>query len=165
MTRQSVIPDIKAHLEDYLNQQQLAYLDQPEGSRATTLPTTSDGKVNVRAIAQAIGLKQTQEKYLYERSELADLVNLIAEGQGVLPIGSRLLHAASDKAIKAKLVQQAKRVQDASQAAVEAQAAHAELLERLQRTMMELERVKAENWCLHAQIDAMHEGFCVEIRS
>jgi len=47
------------------------------------MPSTSDGKVNVRALAQALELKQTQEKYRYERQELTSLINLVAEGQGL----------------------------------------------------------------------------------
>ncbi|MGB4066214.1 MAG: hypothetical protein WBK19_20495 [Azonexus sp.] len=164
MPRPSVIPDIKLRLEAYLNEQEQAYLEQPADSRAPTLPTTPDGKINVRAIAQSIGLKQTQEKYLYERKELCDLVNLMAEGQDILPIGSRLIESANDKAIKVRLTQQAKQSRNASQAAVEAQAAQAELLERLQQINHELEQVKAENRRLRAQIDALHDGLYVEIR-
>lgn len=57
---------------------QAAFLAMPEAQRAPTLPATPDGKVNVRALAQAIELKQTQEKYLYERQELTSLNNLVA---------------------------------------------------------------------------------------
>lgn len=49
----------------------------------------------------------TQEKYLCERDELSQLINLIAEGQGLLPIGPRLTQEAVDKALKERMVQQA----------------------------------------------------------
>ncbi len=65
MPRPSVIPTVKAALEDYLERMQVAFLTQPEEQRTPTLPATPNGKVNVRALAQAIELKQTQEKYLY----------------------------------------------------------------------------------------------------
>lgn len=103
MPRPSVIPTVKAALEGYLERMQEAYLAVSETQRAPTLPATPDGKINVRALAQAIDLKQTQEKYLYERQELTSLINLVAEGQGLLPIGSRLLVDASDKALKDRL--------------------------------------------------------------
>ncbi|MDP4361052.1 hypothetical protein QR510_30950, partial [Escherichia coli] len=70
MARQSVIPAVKERLELYLDERQAEYLEQPDGSRTATLPKTPDGKVNVRGIATAIGLRQTQEKYLFEREEL-----------------------------------------------------------------------------------------------
>jgi hypothetical protein len=81
MARPSVIPGIKARLELWLDQCESAYLAQPEDIRQPTLPLCPDGKVNVRAVAQAIQLKSTQEKYLYEREELTQLINCIAEGQ------------------------------------------------------------------------------------
>lgn len=164
MARPSVIPDIKARLESYLEEQQSAYLNQSETARKATLPQTADGKVNVRAIAQAIGLKTTQEKYLYERQELSDLVNLVAEGQDLLPIGSRLTQEAGDKAIKTRLIQESRRASEASQAVVEAQAAQAELLERLQNVNGELEAIKAENNRLRTQMDALLQGLWVEVK-
>ena len=87
MARPSVIPGIKVRLEEWLDLKESQYLSQPEDLRQPTLPVTTDGKVNVRAVAEEIGLKQTQEKYLFERKELTDLINCIAEGQGVLTLG------------------------------------------------------------------------------
>ena len=85
MARPSIIPTVKAALEEYLERTQVAYLALSESQRMSTLPATSDGKVNVRLLAAAIGLKQTQEKYLYERPELTSLINLVAEGRGMTP--------------------------------------------------------------------------------
>src|ERR1022692_3423671 len=107
MGRPSVIPQVRERLEAYLNERELEFLSQPEAVRSPTLPATPDGKVNVRAVAQAIDLKVTQEKYLYERDELSQLINLMAEGQGLLPIGSRLVLEAGDKALKERMVRQA----------------------------------------------------------
>lgn len=163
MARPSVIPDVRVRLEAYLNEREEAYLAQPPGSREPTLPSTPDGKVNVRAVAQAIDLKQTQEKYLYERVELSQLVSLMAEGQGLLPIGSRLSVQAGDKAFKERLVRQAQTAKDAGQAAVEAQAVHAELLEKFKVTVADCEALKAETSRLHAQLDAIHTGMFVRV--
>jgi len=163
MARPSIIPTVKAALEDYLERMQVAFLAMPESQRAPTLPATSDGKVNVRAIAQAIALKQTQEKYLYERQELTSLINLVAEGQGLLPIGSRLLVDASDKALKDRMARQAQSAKAHAQAAVEAQSATGELLEKLKDVVQENESLKAENMRLKAQLDLIHSGMMVGV--
>lgn len=164
MPRPSVIPGIKARLEAYLDQREAEYLALPEGSRQPTLPVTADGKVNVRALAQAIELKPTQEKYLYERKELCDLINCIAEGQGVLSIGSRVTQTEADKAIKQRLIQQAKSAQDASQAAVEAVSAQQELLDRIRSLTADLEASRAESERLRAQLQAVENGIWVDVR-
>lgn len=158
MARPSVIPSIKVRLEEYLDEREAEYLAQGDVNHQPTLPMTPDGKVNVRAVATAISLTQNQEKYLYERKELTDLINCIAEGQGLLPIGSRINQTAADKAIKDRLVQQAKSAQEASQAAVEAAAAQQELLERIADLSSKLEEAKTENTRLRARLDAVQQG-------
>ena len=161
MARPSIIPSVKVALEEYLERMQVAFLAVPEEQRAPTLPATPDGKVNVRALAQAIALKQSQEKYLYERQELTSLINLVAEGQGLLPIGSRLLVDASDKVLKERLVRQAQSAKANAQAAVEAQSATGELLEKLKEAVMEIETLKAQNMRLKAQLEMIHLGMMV----
>lgn len=163
MPRPSVIPTVKAALEDYLERTQVAFLFMPEAQRSHTLPSTPDGKVNVRALAAAIGLKTTQEKYLYERPELTSLINLVAEGQGLMPIGSRLLVDASDKVLKERLVRQAQSAKANAQAAVEAQSATGELLEKLKEAVLEVETLKAENMRLKAQLEMIHSGMMVGV--
>lgn len=163
MARPSVIPGIKARLEEYLDQKEAEYLAQGGLHRQATLPSTPDSKVNVRAVAAAIDLSVTQEKYLYERKELTDLINCIAEGQGLLPIGSRLHQTAADKALKERLIQQAKSAQEAGQAAVEAVAAQQELLDRIATLSAELAESKAEATRLRAQLEAVQSGMLVSI--
>lgn len=163
MARPSVIPGIKARLEEFLVAKESEYLSQPEGSRKPTLPTTPDGKVNVSAVAEAINLTKTQVKYLHEREELKELINCIAEGQGVLTVGSRLHQSAADKMIKERLIQQAKSSQEASQAAIEASAAQQELLDRIGELEVELEKVNSENVRLRAQLDVVQQGLLVEM--
>ena len=163
MARPSVIPQVRVRLEAYLNDRETEYLAQPDCSRQPTLPATPDGKINVRAVAQAIELKQTQEKYLYERDELSQLINLVAEGQGLLPIGSRLTQEAGDAALRQRMVRQAKDAKASAQAAVEAQAVQAELLEKLKDAAAEIESLRAENLRLRAQVDAMHAGLFVRV--
>lgn len=163
MSRPSVIPGIKARLEEFLDQREAEFLAQGDDAMPT-LPVTPDGKVNVRALAEAIGLKQTQEKYLYERKELTDLINCIAEGQGVLTIGSRVNQTDADKAIKERLIRQAKSVQESSQAAVEAVAAQEELLERIRALSAELEASRAEVGRLRARLQAVENGIWVAVQ-
>lgn len=163
MPRPSVIPTVKAALETYLERMQVVFLSMPEAQRVPTLPSTTDGKINVRALAQAIDLKQTQEKYLYERPELTSLINLVAEGQGLLPIGSRLLLDASDKALKDRLVRQTQNAKAYAQAAVEAQSSAAELLEKLREVVLENESLRAENMRIKAQLDMIHSGMLVRV--
>lgn len=164
MPRQSVIPAVRERLESYLNDCEAQFLAQAEDKRtAPTLPATPDGKVNVRAVARAIELKQTQEKYLYEREELSSLINLVAEGQGLLPIGARLLQEVGDRAIKERLVRQAKATRSAAQAAIEAQAVHSELLEKVRELSADNERLRAENVRLQAQLDAMDQGLRIRV--
>lgn len=161
MARPSVIPGIKARLEKWLDQCEAAYLTQPETFRQPTLPMTPDGKVNVRAVAEAIQLKPTQEKYLYEREELTQLINCIAEGQGVLTIGSRVNQTDADKAVKQRLILQSKTVQGTTLAAVEAISAREELLERIRGLSEELAASKAEAERLRARLQAIEAGVWV----
>ena len=163
MGRPSVIPVVRERLEQYLAERESRFLAQPEAERVPTLPSTPDGKVNVRAVAQAIELKQTQEKYLYEREELSSLINLVAEGQGLLPIGARLLLDAGDKAIKERMVRQAQAARGAAQAVVEAQAVHAELLEKVRELSADNESLRVANLRLRAQLDAMDQGLLVRV--
>ncbi|WP_305825767.1 hypothetical protein [Massilia brevitalea] len=163
MARPSVIPAVKERLEAYLEKLEAVFQALPEDQRTATLPSTSDGKVNVRGVAQAINLKVSQEKYLYERMELSQLINLVAEGQGLLPIGSRLTQDAGDKALKERLVRHAQAGKAAEQAAVEAQAMQAELLDRLKDAVTEIETLKAENLRLRAQLDAVHAGIFIQV--
>lgn len=163
MARPSVIPAILERLKIYLNECEIAYQSQPLKQRNPILPATPDGKVNVRAVAKAIELKSTQEKYLYERVELTQLINLVAEGQGLLPIGSRLVLEVGDQVLKARLVEQAQQAKASAQAAVEAYAAQFEILERLQVATSEIEMLKAENVRLRAQLDSIQTGMFVRV--
>lgn len=161
MPRQSVIPGIRERLEQYLDEREAAYQRQPEGARTPTIPATNDGKVNVRQVGVAIGLKLTQEKYLYERGELSSLINLMAEGQGLAPIGARVSQDAADKAARARALLHAQDLRAASQAAVEAQAQHEELIQKIKDLSRACEELGAENLRLRARLDAIESGMYV----
>ena len=158
MPRPSVIPSIREKLESYLDECEAAYQGQPEAARAPTIPATGDGKVNVRQVGQAIGLKPTQEKYLYERSELSSLINLMAEGQGLAPIGSRLAVDAADQAMRQRAQIQAQAIRSATQAATEASAQHAELMETISQLSQDLHALRAENTRLRSRLELIERG-------
>jgi hypothetical protein len=163
MPRPSVIPAVLQRLEQYLEAREAEYLAQPEPDRTPTLPATGDGKVNVRQLAAAIGLKQTQEKYLFERAELSSLINLMAEGQGLAPIGARLLDKAVDAAVLERLARQSQQARLATQAAVEAEAVQAELLQRISDLEADNQRLHAENMRLRARLDLINAGTLVPL--
>ena len=162
MPRRSVIPAVKERLEQYLDERQAEYLERPEAGRAATLPQTNDGKVNVRGIAAAIGLRQTQEKYLFERDELSSLINLVAEGQALLPIGARTADVA-DKAIKERLARQAKTAKADAQGAVEARARETALVEELGQAQGAIANLEATVMRLQAQLDLINAGLMVRV--
>ena len=98
MPRPSVIPTVKAALEDYLERMQAAFLAVPDGQRVPTLPATPDQSAKANA-----------------------------------------------------------------QAAVEAQSATAELLEKLRDVVLENESLKAENMRLKARLEMIHSGMMVGV--
>jgi hypothetical protein len=94
----SILPELLDDLERYLDQRAEAWLDQ-DGERIPTLPSTSDGKVNVRAITAALGRPQSQEQHLFKKSELRSAINAVAIEQKLKPIGGRLQSEELDKAV------------------------------------------------------------------
>lgn len=160
--RPSVIPLIRENLEAYLEKVEAEYEAQPDGKRRPTLPHTTDYKVNVTALATAIGLRETQRKYLHERDELRSLVDLIAEGQGLLPIGARTLDLA-DKKVKDRLVMQAQAARADAQAAVESKAREQELVEQLAKSNSHIEELQGEIMRLRAQLDLVAQGLYVRV--
>jgi hypothetical protein len=161
MPRPSVIPAVKERLEEYLDKCQLDYISQPELNRNPTLPQTTDAKVNVRALAKSIGLTQSQEKYLFERQELYSLVNMVAEGQGLRPIGARTEPA--DKAIQQRLVTQARSAKIDAQAAVEAKAREDALVQELSVACKRIAKLEAQNMRLQAQLEMINSGMLVRV--
>ncbi len=162
MGRPSVIPSVRLRLEEYLEKCESEYLAQPECTRKPTLPYTGDFKVNVRAVAQAIDLTTGQEKYLYEREELTSLVNLTAEGQGLLPIGART-QPEVDKSIRERLVMQATTSRMDAQAAVESKAREDALLESVALAHKQIEALKAENMRLRARLELVQAGMLARV--
>ena len=162
MGRPSIIPSVMKRLEEYLEARELEYQALPAEKKKPTLPITGDCKINVRAIAEDIGLRKTQEKYLFERDELKSLVNLMAEGQGVLPIGART-QEDTDKSIRTKIMQTAAQARENATAAVEAQAMNNDLMQELVEAHAEIEKLCAENSRLRVQLEMIHAGIFVMV--
>jgi len=118
----NITPEILALLEPYLESLDASWDSQPEGLRQPTLPVTVDGKVNVRAVAKAIGLRQSQEQHFFRKPELATPINALAQIQGVKPIGSRILVDHSDKAAADRLAIVATEKNDLARALAEKEA-------------------------------------------
>jgi len=118
----NITPEILAKLEPYLESLDASWESQPEGLRQPTLPVTVDGKVNVRDITKAIGLRQSQEQHFFRKPELASPINALAQVQGVKPIGSRLLADQHDKAAADRLARTATEKNDLARALAEKEA-------------------------------------------
>jgi hypothetical protein len=99
----SILPEILEDLERYLDAQAVAWEQQPEETRTPTLPATSGGKINVRAITLAIGRPQSQEQHLFKRPELRAAINAVAIEQKLKPIGAQLQETDLEKAVAAQM--------------------------------------------------------------
>jgi hypothetical protein len=98
----SILPELLEDLESYLDLHAKAWLGQV-GERIPTLPSTPDGKVNVRAITTALGRPQSQEQHLFKKPELRAAVNAVAAEQGLKPIGDRLREQDLEKEVAAQM--------------------------------------------------------------
>ncbi len=99
----SVVPDILAKLEAWLDDRLRQWEEQQGLDRAPTLPMTPDGKVNVRSIVATLGLPIHNEQHFYRHQELRSAVNAAAAAQGLKPIGAR--GSADEPAVANRLKQ------------------------------------------------------------
>jgi uncharacterized coiled-coil protein SlyX len=130
---ESILPALLSDLELYLDRQAVAWQLQPEHTRLPTLPSTSDGKVNVRAITLALGRPQSQEQHLFKRPALKSVVNAVAIEQGLKPIGSRLPEDL-EKAIADRMRRTEQRSSEMSKLVAE----QASVIEKQRRTIESL---------------------------
>lgn len=100
MARPSIIPEILALLEPWLETRMAEFQQHPESRREPTLPSTNDGKINVRELTLALGLKRSQEQHFFDHAELRTPINAAAESQGLSQIGSRAEGEADDAAVR-----------------------------------------------------------------
>ena len=103
MARPSIVPQILAKLEPWLEQRIAEFNALPEQHREPTLPSTHEGKINVRELTVALGLKRSQEQHFFNHAELRMLINVAAEAQGLAAIGSRTQGDADDEAVRKRI--------------------------------------------------------------
>lgn len=144
MARRSVVPEILPLLEDYIDKCAAEWEAMPLFRRCPTLPTTKDGKVNVRQLTRDLGLKPSSEQHLFNKKELKDVINLEAENQGVLPIGSRALDDEAADAVKNRLARMSSMNKKASDELIEALRRVDRLTEENRYLQIEVERLKAQ---------------------
>ncbi|MGV7219555.1 hypothetical protein [Bradyrhizobium sp. UFLA05-112] len=142
MSRPPVAPEILAALEPHLELLDAEWSAQPEDRRHPTLPTTGDGKVNVRQLVRDIGLRETLEQHFFRKPELAGPVNALARVQGVKPIGSRLLDDVADAGIRKRLGRDADTISELRKALAEREALVASLREENTRLKTRLDLVE-----------------------
>jgi hypothetical protein len=126
----SVVPELLRELEDYLERQASEWRRLPESSRQPTLPSTSDGKVNARAIITALDRPQHQEQHLFNKPALKSAINAIATEQGLQPIGARA-GADVDQATADRIRRTEKRANDVARLVAE----QASVIEKQRRTI------------------------------
>lgn len=100
MGRPSIVPEICAKLEPWLEARMAEWNAMPGDDRRPTLPETPDGKINVRGVTQALGLRRTLEQHFFRHAELRTLLNAAAVAQQLLPVGSREQIAGEDEVVR-----------------------------------------------------------------
>jgi hypothetical protein len=136
MSARSILPEIQAKLEPYLELLDRQWESQAEGSRTPTLPHDK-GQVNVRAITKALGLRQSQEQHFFKKRELTLAINELAKVQGLRGINSRELQDAEDRIHAERMHKVVQHNTDLSRALAEREA----VIERQRR---EIEALRAQ---------------------
>jgi len=121
MPARSILPEIQAKLEPYLELLDRQWDSQAEGCRTPTLPHDK-GQVNVRAITKALGLRQSQEQHFFKKRELTLAINELAKVQGLRGINSRELQDAEDRAHAERMHKVVQHNNDLSRALAEREA-------------------------------------------
>lgn len=101
------------------------------------LPATAEGKVNVQALMERMGLRESDRQWFYKVEDLAGPINALALAQGLKPIKSRVQQQVDDDAAVAAI----SRVQTDSK--------------RLAEALVEVTRERDQ---LRAQLQMLREG-------
>lgn len=150
MSRPSERDAVEELVKSYLDRLEAAYEVQQQDERRPTLPTTTYGKVNVLAVARAVGLSDGQAQYFHRRESLKAMVNAVASRQGVLPIGAvkeklaKRNQTVADRLILSKLAQARKAASSAAQVSVETISDREALLEQLRQAHAEIGELTAQ---------------------
>jgi hypothetical protein len=143
MARSSILPTILAVLEPYLEAKETAWSALPDDAKRPTLPTTPDRKVNVRQLVHELGLPASAAQHFFNKPALAYPVNMLAQVQGIKPIGSRAVADAADDAARQWLRRQ--------------RAETKRLAEQLAQTTRVLAQVTEERDRLKARLDRLQQ--------
>jgi hypothetical protein len=143
MARSSILPTILAVLEPYLDAKETAWSALPDEAKRPTLPTTPDGKVNVRQLVKELGLPASAAQHFFNKPALAHPVNVLAQVQGIKPIGSRAVDDAADDAARQWLRRQ--------------RAETKRLAAQLAQTTLVLAKVTEERDRLKARLDRLQQ--------
>jgi small-conductance mechanosensitive channel len=142
MVRRSIVFDILAILEPYLEAKDQEWVALPDAEKHPTLPATIEGKVNVRALAAELDLKPSAVQHFFNKRELAEPVNTLASVQGLKPIGSRALSQDEDDAARQRLAQQGAENKRVTEQLAEANMRIAQLAEENRRLRAQLEHIQ-----------------------
>jgi hypothetical protein len=130
MAKPKPVDVIMSALEPFLDELSDQWDAQPESQRHPTLPQTMDGKVNVTEIVRLLqrrnpAIKMNYVQYFHRKTPqgasngLATLVNIIAELQGLKPIGARAVDAEAFDRLTARLESVQSQANKTTQAAVD----------------------------------------------
>ena len=143
MANKSILPELLPKLESYLDQRMAEWQAQPAEKRTPTLPSTKDGKVNVRDLTIALGLKRHQEQHFFKHAELRTAVNAAADAQGLASIASRVELDEKDAALGKLIKRTATDLSDLQKVCAE-QAATIEVLRRKIASLEEKFKIRDE---------------------
>ena len=126
------------------------------------LPSTNDGKVNVKKLVETLGLKTSDAQYFFKDDGVKTAINAIAEDQGLLPIGHRADMAESDRVVRERLSRVQSSARKEAVSAVESLAAYGALSEELTRLRSDYEAVCCERDALKERLALISEGIFLE---
>ncbi len=107
MPKRNVVEDILNRFDSFL-------------AAGGKLPETSEGKVNVDGLVQALGCKPSDSQHFFRKDEIKLAVNAVAENQELKPIGFRADQSKEDKEFRSRLIRISKNAKDDAESALEA---------------------------------------------
>lgn len=143
MAAKSILPELLQKLEAYIEERIAEWEAQSADRRVPTLPSTKEGKVNVRELALALGLKRTQEQHFFKHVELRTAVNAAAALQGLAQISSREETDANDAALGKRITKANTDLSELQKVCAE-QAAQIEVMRRRMTSLEEKLRLRDE---------------------
>lgn len=143
MAAKSIVPELLPLLEAYIEARIAEWEAQAADPRIPTLPSTKEGKINVRELALALGLKRSQEQQFFKHVELRAAVNAAAATQGLAQISSREESDASDAALGKRIAKTGAVLSDLQRVCAE-QAAQIEVMRSRMASLEERLRLRDE---------------------